>query len=79
MIEQPMAVRGGHVRCLLADGAGGRLRAVAWRAGDSELGRRLMSGQGALHLAGRLKADDYMGREGVELEIEDAADPRMCA
>jgi single-stranded-DNA-specific exonuclease len=75
--EQPTALRGGHVRCVLTDGAGGRLKAVAWRAGETELGRRLLAGQGALHVAGRLKPDDYLGREGVELEIEDAADPRM--
>ena len=78
-IEQPMAMRGGHVRCILADGLGGRLKAIAWRCEDTDLGRRLMSGQGGLHVVGRLKADDYMGREGVQLEIEDAADPRMCA
>lgn len=78
LVEQPMAVRGGHIRCVLSDGAGGRLRAVAWRAGETELGRRLLSREGALHVAGRLKPDDYMGRRGVELEIEDAADPRMA-
>ncbi len=78
LIEQPMPVRGGHVRCVLADGAGGRIRAVAWRAGELELGRRLLSAQGALHVVGRLKPDDYQGRNGVEFEIEDAADPRMC-
>ena len=79
LIEQPMAMRGGHVRCTISDGRGGRLKAIAWRASDTDLGRRLMSGQGGLHVAGRLKADDYNGREGVQLEIEDAADPRMCA
>ena len=67
------AILGAHPR------VGGRLRAVAWRAGESELGRRLLSREGALHVVGRLKPDDYNGREGVELEIEDAADPRMCA
>ena len=78
LIEHPMPVRGGHVRCTLSDGAGGRLRAVAWRAEELELGRRLLSAQGALHIVGRLKPDDYQGRNGVQLEIEDAADPRMC-
>ncbi|MGZ8363821.1 MAG: single-stranded-DNA-specific exonuclease RecJ [Caulobacteraceae bacterium] len=77
-VEQAMAVRGGHVRCMLTDGAGGRLRAVAWRAGDSPLGKRLLEG-GALHVAGRLKPDDYMGRQAVEFEIEDAADTRATA
>ncbi len=77
LVEHPMPMRGGHVRCTLSDGAGGRLRAVAWRAEETELGRRLLGGQGALHLAGRLKADDYQGRRGVQFEIDDAADPRM--
>jgi single-stranded-DNA-specific exonuclease len=79
LAEQPMTLRGGHVRCFLSDGAGGRIKAVAWRSSETELGRRLAGGQGALHVAGRLKSDDFNGRQGVELEIEDAADPRMDA
>jgi single-stranded-DNA-specific exonuclease len=75
--EQVNMLRGGHIRCQFSDGHGARLKAVAWRAQDTELGRRLMSGGGSLHIAGRLKADDWNGRRGVELEIEDAADPRM--
>ncbi len=75
-IERPMALRGGHVRCTLTDGTGGRLKAVAWRVEDTEAGRRLLQEGGAVHVAGRLKPDDWQGREGVELEIEDVADPR---
>lgn len=75
-IERPMALRGGHVRCTLTDGSGGRLKAVAWRVEDTEAGRRLLQEGGAVHVAGRLKPDDWQGREGVELEIEDVADPR---
>lgn len=75
-IERPMALKGGHVRCTLTDGSGGRLKAVAWRVGDTETGRRLLQEGGAVHIAGRLKPDDWQGREGVELEIEDVADPR---
>lgn len=75
-VERPMALRGGHVRVTLTDGSGGRLKAVAWRAEDTEIGRRLLGGGGALHVAGRLKPDDWQGRESVELEIEDVADPR---
>ncbi len=76
MIEQPRALNGGHVRCMLSSGTGVRLKAVAWRCGDTDLGRRLLAGGAGLHVAGRLKADDWNGRRGVELEIEDAADPR---
>jgi single-stranded-DNA-specific exonuclease len=75
-IERPMALRGGHVRCTLVDRSGAKLKAVAWRVEDSELGRRLLQEGGAIHVAGRLKPDDWQGRESVEFEIEDAADPR---
>jgi single-stranded-DNA-specific exonuclease len=75
-IERPMALRGGHVRCTLVDRTGAKLKAVAWRVEDSELGRRLLQEGGAIHVAGRLKPDDWQGREGVQFEIEDAADPR---
>lgn len=69
------ALKGGHVRADLADERGGRLKAIAWRAGDTALGEALLSGA-SLHVVGRLKADDWRGRRGVQLEIEDAADPR---
>jgi single-stranded-DNA-specific exonuclease len=75
-VERPMALRGGHVRVTLTDSSGGRLKAVAWRCEDSELGRRLLTEGGAIHVAGKLKPDEWNGRQGVELEIEDAADPR---
>jgi single-stranded-DNA-specific exonuclease len=75
-IERPMALRGGHVRCTLVDRTGGKLKAVAWRVEDSEMGRRLLQEGGGIHVAGRLKPDDWQGREGVQFEIEDVADPR---
>jgi single-stranded-DNA-specific exonuclease len=77
-VERPMALRGGHVRVNLVDRSGGRLKAVAWRSADTELGRRLLAEGGAIHVCGRLKPDDWQGREGVEFEIEDAADPRTA-
>jgi single-stranded-DNA-specific exonuclease len=75
-VERPMALRGGHVRCALVDRSGQRVKAVAWRVEASEVGRRLLQEGGAVHVAGRLKPDDWKGREGVEFEIEDVADPR---
>lgn len=77
-VERPMALRGGHVRCTLTDGSGGKLKAVAWRVEGSEAGRRLMTEGGAVHVAGRLKPDDWQGRAGVEFEIDDVADPRRA-
>ena len=72
-------VRGGHVRVDLQGGEGGRLRAVAWRAADTAVGAALLAAGAVLDVAGRLKPDDWMGREGVEFEIEDVADPRRAA
>ncbi len=75
-VEQAMALKGGHVRCFLADASGQRLRAVAWRSEETALGQRLLAGGGGLDVAGKLRPDDWNGRRGVELEIEDASDPR---
>jgi single-stranded-DNA-specific exonuclease len=74
--ERAKVLRGGHIRCSLAGERGTRLEAIAWRAEDSDLGRRLLGGDGGLHVAGRLRANDWNGRVGVQLEIEDVADPR---
>jgi single-stranded-DNA-specific exonuclease len=77
-VERAMALRGGHVRCNLVDSAGAGVKAVAWRAEESQLGRRLLAAGGSLHVAGQLKIDDWNGRNGAQLEIEDAADPRQA-
>jgi single-stranded-DNA-specific exonuclease len=78
-IAEAFPMKGGHVRCVLADPDGARIRAVAWRCEDTPLGARLLARDGGLHVAGKLKPDDWNGREGVQFEIEDAADPRMCS
>ncbi|MFI4935946.1 MAG: single-stranded-DNA-specific exonuclease RecJ [Caulobacterales bacterium] len=76
-IERLMPLKGGHIRCTLVDARGGSLKAIAWRSAETAIGRRLAAGGGAVHAAGKLKPDDWNGRNGVELEIEDLADPRM--
>jgi single-stranded-DNA-specific exonuclease len=66
-----------HVRCVLAGPANGRLKGIAFRAVDTALGRALLASRGStLHVAGRLERDDWQGREGVQLVIDDAAQPR---
>jgi single-stranded-DNA-specific exonuclease len=78
-VERPSPVSGGHLRCDLVGPVGGRLKAIAWRAADAPLGRRLMAAGPTVHVAGRLRADEWNGRAGVQLEIEDVADPRRAA
>jgi single-stranded-DNA-specific exonuclease len=64
----------GHLDCILQDAAGGRVRAVAFRAADRPLGAALLAAGGApLHLAGTLKLDHWQGEARVTFRIEDAA------
>jgi single-stranded-DNA-specific exonuclease len=78
-VAEAMPMKGGHVRATLVSADGAKLRAVAWRAGESPLGAKLLARDSGLHAAGRLKPDDWNGRNGVQLEIEDLADPRLAA
>jgi single-stranded-DNA-specific exonuclease len=69
-----------HVRVMLEAGDGSRIDAVAFRANGQPLGEALMGAGGMpLHIAGQLKRDTWGGREKIEMQIEDAADPRSCA
>ena len=54
------------------------IKAISWRSADTPLGQKLLASDSAIHVVGRLKADDWNGRQGVQLEIEDAADPRQA-
>ena len=64
---------GEHVRCMLA-GAQTTIKGIAFRAGNTDLGRELLRLRGGtVHVAGRIARDDWRGREGVQLYIDDAA------
>jgi single-stranded-DNA-specific exonuclease len=67
-----------HVRCVLEAGDGSRLDAIAFRAAEQPLGKLLIEASGGLplHVAGQLRRDTWGGRNRIELQIEDAADPR---
>jgi single-stranded-DNA-specific exonuclease len=63
-----------HVKVQLVGGDGTRLSAIAFRAGDTPLGKGLLGTAGKpVHVAGRLRAEEWNGRRRVELHVEDAA------
>jgi single-stranded-DNA-specific exonuclease len=62
-----------HVSCVGMDESGTRLRGIAFRALDSDLGQALLKKGSRLHLAGKLKANEWRGERKIELTIEDAA------
>jgi single-stranded-DNA-specific exonuclease len=74
-VVQAQVVGESHVRCRLvgADGAG--LKAIAFKALDSALGEKMLAGGGrAFHVAGKLRADNWAGRDAVQFLIDDAAE-----
>jgi single-stranded-DNA-specific exonuclease len=64
----------GHIRCLIGGSDGSRLKAVAFRCRETQLGQVLLApGGAALHLAGHLRIRNWQGREEVQLSIDDGA------
>ena len=73
-VVAPGVVGENHVRCALVGADGGRLKAIAFRALDTELGTALLkAGSTPLHVAGHLRADDFRGGDEVQLIVDDAA------
>jgi single-stranded-DNA-specific exonuclease len=64
-----------HIKLRVADAVGGgQLRAIAFRAADTPVGRLIAEAKGrALHVAGHLRRDTYRGGDAVQLVIDDAA------
>ena len=66
-------IGGNHVRVFLEGPEGGRIKAMAFRSADSDLGSTLLANQGKkFHVIGKIKRDTWMGRDGVEMTIDDA-------
>ena len=67
-----------HVRCVLEAADGSRLEAIAFRAAGQPLGDLLVNAGGVpLHITGQLRKDTWGGRNRIEVQIDDAADPRQ--
>jgi single-stranded-DNA-specific exonuclease len=68
-------VGSGHLRLLVAGDDGRSIKAIAFRMAESALGEALLAcpPHRRLWVAGRVKRDDYNGRNAAELHLEDAA------
>ena len=63
-----------HVSCVLTGADGGRLKAIAFRSADGPLGDLILNSRGsAMHLAGRLRINEWQGRRTAEFHIDDGA------
>jgi len=65
----------GHLRLVVAGDDGRRLKAIGFRLAQGALGQALLAAPAhrRLWIAGRVKRDDYHGREAAELHLDDAA------
>ncbi|MGB0696749.1 MAG: single-stranded-DNA-specific exonuclease RecJ [Rhodospirillaceae bacterium] len=65
----------GHIRAFLSGPDGGRLKAMAFKAADEEMGLALLAArrEDRLHVAGTLRVDRWGGREEALLVIDDVA------
>ena len=61
-----------HVSVVFIQG-GARLRGIAFRAMESELGQALLRGAERIHLAGHIRINEWQGIERIQLHISDAA------
>jgi single-stranded-DNA-specific exonuclease len=70
---------GGHVRFTLTSEDGAKLKTIAFRAANSELGQALLNAGNdtPIHVAGTLSLDHWQGREEVQLKLTDAALPTL--
>jgi single-stranded-DNA-specific exonuclease len=67
------AVKGDHVRFVLEDASGAKVRGIAFRAMASAIGPALLAKEGAFHAAVRLKRNSFNGRDSAEVELVDLA------
>lgn len=63
-----------HVSCSLTDSGGSRLSGIAFRCLDGPLGKFLLNrGDLPLHVAGKLRMNQWQGRSNPQVIIDDAA------
>lgn len=74
-LEFAKAVGGSHVRCAFKGAAGSYLQGIAFRSLATPVGQALLQRRGqAFHVAGRLRRDEYRGRERAQFFVDDLAE-----
>ncbi len=73
MVVERRRVGDNHVSCVLANPAGGRVRAIAFRSADTPIGQALLESKTPLRVAGRIKLETYQGNRRTGFHIDDVA------
>lgn len=74
-IDRAQVVGTSHIRATLVSGDGSRCNAIAFRALGQPLGDALLTADKPLHVLGSLSLDSYGGRDSVQVQIKDVAEP----
>jgi single-stranded-DNA-specific exonuclease len=63
------------------DDGSGTLNAIAFQAGGTALGQALKAAVDGryLHILGRVRRDRFRGGDAMQIEIDDAAEPKLAA
>jgi len=73
-IAYAQRLRGGHVRCTFADREGVRVNAICFNAEENGLAEVLLSDHNqSVHVAGRIKQDNWNGRTKIDFQLVDIA------
>ncbi len=71
-IIKPVLFGTGHIRCVLTSQNGGNVKAVAFRAGDNQIGYTMLNAKkDYFDVVGVLRHDKWNGRNDVQFIIED--------
>ncbi len=71
-VKKTSVVGSGHVRCFLSSSGASGVKALAFRAADTELGKALLNPVNEMFtLIGYLRKDNWQGRSSVQFIIED--------
>lgn len=71
-IAKPQIIGSGHIKCFLTSATGASIKAICFNAADNQIGQALLNHRGEIFdVAGYIKADNWMGRTGVQIVIND--------
>ncbi|MEO1149473.1 MAG: single-stranded-DNA-specific exonuclease RecJ [Pseudomonadota bacterium] len=71
-VEAPKILSDAHIACTLVSDGNDKARAIAFRCMDDPVGEALLSAK-RLHVAGRIKSDDWRGGDAGQFQINDVA------
>ena len=72
ILNYPQIIGNGHVKCNVSSQRGGKIKAICFNCADNQIGSAILNNKGEIFdIVGKIKSDNWMGRENVQIIIED--------